>query len=30
MIAINEDSTKDEWGSPWDVDLNTYMEIEGM
>jgi len=30
MIAINEDSTKDEWGNPWEVDLYTYMEIEGM
>ena len=30
MIAINEDSTKDECGSPWEVDLNAHMEIEGM
>ena len=30
MITINEDYTKDEWGSPWEVDLNAYMEIEGV
>ena len=30
MIAINEDNTKDEWGNPWEVDLNASMKIEGI
>jgi len=30
MIAIGEDSAIEEWGTPWEVDLSTYTQIEGM